>query len=279
MAIQAKKEIEINRLSLNKHAVTKDIVAVESPLEISITMLDCKPKIINKNISITMRTPENDANLALGFLFTEGIVSSYADVDKIETQENKINVFLEADATFNPDKLERHFYTSSSCGVCGKASIDAVKTERQIAVENSIFKVDVATILSLPKKLRAKQAVFESTGGLHAAALFSTDGKFIALKEDVGRHNALDKLIGASLQENILPLQNHLLLLSGRASFELIQKAAMAGIQFIIAVGAPSSLAIELTEEFNITLVGFLKNDGFNIYTGQNRLNLVSKEH
>ena len=279
MAIQAKKEIEINRLSLNKHAVTKDIVAVESPLEISITMLDCKPKIINKNISITMRTPENDANLALGFLFTEGIVSSYADVDKIETQENKINVFLEADATFNPDKLERHFYTSSSCGVCGKASIDAVKTERQIAVENSIFKVDVATILSLPKKLRAKQAVFESTGGLHAAALFSTDGKFIALKEDVGRHNALDKLIGASLQENILPLQNHLLLLSGRASFELIQKAAMAGIQFIIAVGAPSSLAIELAEEFNITLVGFLKNDGFNIYTGQNRLNLVSKEH
>ena len=279
MAIQAKKEIEINRLSLNKHAVTKDIVAVESPLEISITMLDCKPKIINKNISITMRTPENDANLALGFLFTEGIISSYTDVDKIETQKNKIHVFLEADATFNPDKLERHFYTSSSCGVCGKASIDAVKTERQIAVENSIFKVDVATILSLPKKLRAKQAVFESTGGLHAAALFSTDGKFIALKEDVGRHNALDKLIGASLQENILPLQNHLLLLSGRASFELIQKAAMAGIQFIIAVGAPSSLAIELAEEFNITLVGFLKNDGFNIYTGQNRLSLVSKEH
>lgn len=271
---QAKKEIVITKYLNDEWKAKADTIAVESPLEISITMLENNPKVINKNISITMRTPLNDEDLAIGFLFTEGVICSYSEIGKIDAQENKINVFLTAEATFDPNKLERHFYTSSSCGVCGKASIDAVKTERRIEVKQSNYKVDASTVLSLTEKLRKKQAVFESTGGLHAAALFTNNGEFIALREDVGRHNALDKLIGYTLQGNGFPLQDNLLLLSGRASFELIQKAAMAGIQFITAVGAPSSLAIELAEEFNITLIGFLKNDKFNVYTGQNRLNL-----
>lgn len=274
MSNQAKKETKILRYSNKEYGTRIDVIAVESPLEISITQLQSNSKLIDKSISITMRTPENDAELAIGFLFTEGIISSISEVKKVIINENKINVFLNGDTAFDPNKLERHFYTSSSCGVCGKASIDAVKTERLIEVNISDFRVDAASIISLPKKLRAKQAIFEATGGLHAAALFSKDGKFIALREDVGRHNALDKLIGFGLQKKWLPLQDQILLLSGRASLELIQKAAMAGIQFIMAVGAPSSLAIELAKEFNITLIGFLKNDRFNVYTGKNRLNL-----
>ncbi len=253
---------------------TNDLLAVEEPLEISLSVFTSYPPLINKNISITMRTPGADIDLAMGFLFTEGIIVSPNQVDGVEKKENKVNVILNKSEPLDLSKIERHFYTSSSCGVCGKASIDAITTVCRLQNQKVEFKVNNDLIKSFPSMLRKKQAVFESTGGLHAAALFDLSGNIIDLREDVGRHNALDKLIGASFQENKLPLNEHLLLLSGRTSFELIQKASMAGIQFVMAVGAPSSLAMELAKKFDITLIGFLKENRFNIYHGAHRIKI-----
>lgn len=272
-AITTRKIIKVNKA---KKRLVSDFLAIEEPLEISISIPTATPAVLNKNISITMRTPNNDANLALGFLFTEGIISVHTAVTQIIQSENKINLFLKNDSQIDLSTLDRNFYTSSSCGVCGKASIDSIKTVCTIDTKKERFKVDSTCIQDLPAKLRVAQEVFESTGGLHAAALFSLEGVLLFLREDVGRHNALDKLIGHALTENLMPLSKHLLLLSGRASFELIQKAAMAGIQFIMAVGAPSSLAVELATEFDITLIGFLTKEKFNIYCGEKRVeNLI----
>jgi FdhD protein len=249
--------------------IVNDTLAVEEPLEISIS----SPSIIRKNISITMRTPGNDEDLAVGFLFTEGIISQPGQIEHCVLEENKIVVQLNNKLPLDLSKIERHFYTSSSCGVCGKASIDSIRTVCNFPASEENWAVNASMLHHLPQKLQEVQNVFKDTGGIHAAALFDLNGTLLSNKEDVGRHNALDKLIGHSLMHIDLPLDKHLLLLSGRASFELIQKAAMAGIQFIMAVGAPSSLAVELAKEFNITLVGFLNNERFNIYSERQRIN------
>ncbi len=265
---------EIYKITAQDFTIMQDALAVEEPFEISLSIETGLPPIFNKNISITMRTPGADLDLALGFLFTEGIIMDFSQIEKTVFEENKINVFLKSAAGIDLSKIERHFYTSSSCGVCGKASIDSIKTVCRLQKETDHLQIDKNIIKQFPNILRNQQAVFDSTGGLHAAALFDTAGNLLSLREDVGRHNALDKLIGASFQENQLPLTAQLLLLSGRASFELIQKAAMAGIIFIMAVGAPSSLAVELANDFGITLIGFLNEKRYNIYTHPHRVML-----
>lgn len=251
-----------------------DHLAIEEPLEISILL----PGALPKNISITMRTPGRDQELALGFLLTEGILTHIKEVEECTFGENTILVKLNQQSAFDMSKLDRHFYTSSSCGVCGKASIDSIKTVCRLDLSASDWTVEEGILFNLPHLLRKEQEIFQHTGGIHAAALFTREGQFISMQEDVGRHNALDKLIGQKLMDRELPLNNHLLLLSGRASFELIQKAAMAGIQFVMAVGAPSSLAVELAKEFKMTLIGFLNQERFNIYSGKERIQLSNQD-
>ena len=270
----ATKTIKIINYKQGQSAYTTDVVATEEPLEIRMEY-GVNGNRIQKNISVTMRTPGNDKELALGFLFTEGIIKNYNDVNQIKHLNNDNNIILvelKEQTTPEIDKLDRNFYTTSSCGVCGKSSIESIKIESKFVNNNFDFKVEKDLLLTLPKILRTKQLLFESTGGIHASALFTADGELLLLKEDVGRHNALDKLIGEALQRKIEPVANSILLLSGRASFELIQKAAMVGISFVAAVGAPSSLAVELAIELNITLIGFLKESKFNVYSCQERI-------
>jgi FdhD protein len=225
-----------------------------------------------KNIAVTMRTPGHDRELAAGFLFTENIITTPEQINSIQQDDvNNILITLNENTLPLLHNSERNFYTTSSCGVCGKTSINAVKTTA--AFTDAVhFTVPVETVYSLQNELRTQQKLFESTGGLHASAVFDVTGTFLFLREDVGRHNALDKLIGTAFLNKQLPLSNSLLLLSGRASFELIQKAAMAGIKFVAAIGAPSTLAVELAIENDITLVGFLRNNTMNIYTGGERI-------
>lgn len=264
----------INRLTGTSLTTDQDILAVEEPLEIRLSFVKDFQRQEN-NLSVTMRTPGNDKELALGFLFTEGIIESIDQVISVDTsRENVATVSFREDVNFEMKKLERHFYTSSSCGVCGKTSIDAIKTIRNSSKLNDTFLFNASLIYKLPLILRQRQNIFDQTGGLHASAIFNSDGELILLKEDVGRHNALDKLIGSALQNKLLPLENYLLLLSGRASFELIQKATMAGINIVTAVGAPSSLAVDLARERGMTLIGFLKNERFNIYCGMQRIKI-----
>ncbi len=267
----------IQRISNGSIAVADDVLAVEEPLEIRLGY-GRDGERLTKSISVTMRTPGNDAELATGFLFTEGIIQKRDQISAINTiSENIVQVVLAAEVLPDMQKLERNFYTTSSCGVCGKASIDAVKTVCELpdAYPYDNLACSAATICSLPDILRSQQSVFEQTGGIHACALFSIGGALLLMREDVGRHNALDKLIGAAFNENTLPLDKHILLLSGRASFELVQKAAMAGIKIIAAVGAPSSLAVQMAEDWNITLIGFLRGERFNIYSGAQRINVA----
>ena len=223
-----------------------------------------------------MRTPGNDEELAAGFLFTEAIISSAIDIVSITRpkadNEGIVLVSLADNITLNTRNLERNFYTTSSCGVCGKASIEAVRTACNIPDSFDNLRVPASLIYQLPALLRKQQEVFENTGGLHACALFDISGKLLLSREDVGRHNALDKLIGAALADGMIPLTEHILLLSGRASFELVQKAIMAGIKIVAAVGAPSSLAVEMAEEWGMTLIGFLRGERFNIYSGAERI-------
>ena len=271
------KIIKINSLGLTERVNENDLLAVEEPLEIRLVY---GPERITKSISITMRTPGNDFELAEGFLYTEGIIKNHTDILNIHyfnsllNPENIVIVELKENVELDLLKLERHFYTSSSCGVCGKASIDAVKTTGDIhkTISDETIKVGKDLIYSLPDILRKNQNVFESTGGLHASALFDLEGNLLITREDVGRHNALDKLIGLALAQNLLPLDKYVLLLSGRASFELIQKAAMANIKIVAAVGAPSSLAVQMANEFGITLIGFLRGERFNIYSWEGRV-------
>lgn len=271
------KEIAIVRQRNNEFITTHDVVAIEEPLEIQLEIGLANQRTITP-LAVTMRTPGNDTELAVGFLFTEGIISSAKDLAEPVSRslgENKILIRLGEDFEANLDKLKRNFYTSSSCGVCGKESIEAIHQVCKVANAVEHFQVDLEMISQLPEKLGKVQEAFVRTGGIHAAALFSSAGDCIDFKEDVGRHNALDKLIGAALLTNgdeSFRLEKAILLLSGRASFELIQKAAMAGIQVVSAIGAPSSLAIETAQSFGITLIGFLKQQSCNVYCGSDRI-------
>lgn len=273
-----KFETLIQRVSAENISAENDTLAVEEPLEIRLGFSE-NGKQIHKAVSITMRTPGNDFELAAGFLFTEGILTAKDQIKSIKhcgkfpNNQNTVRLDLAENAELNLEKLSRNFYTTSSCGVCGKSSLEALNIAGARAIEKTDFpKVSVETIHELPAKLLEKQTVFDATGGLHAAALFDVSGNLIELREDVGRHNAVDKLIGKQFLNNQLPLDDKILFLSGRASFELIQKAVMANIPIICAVGAPSSLAVEAAKEFNITLLGFVRDERFNIYTGQERL-------
>jgi FdhD protein len=266
--------IDLQRFENGVFTLKTDAVSVEEPLEIRIEFGPEENRIIQP-LSITMRTPGNDDELAIGFLFTEGIIHKQNDIlsaKHVHTlpgiPSNYILVSLSPDLFFNPSQLQRNFYTSSSCGVCGKSSLDSVKTQMPPASGKSTPSLPADLILTLPQILRQQQETFETTGGLHASGLFDTTGNLLYLREDVGRHNALDKLIGRSLLDGNTPLDEHILLLSGRASFELMQKAGMAGIKHVCAVGAPSSLAVDCAREFGITLIGFLRENRFNIYNG-----------
>jgi FdhD protein len=269
----------VTRVSANNHYTFDDQLAIEEPLEIRLLIASTG---VSKNISITMRTPGNDYELAAGFLCTEGIINAATDIKNIyhlkgiiPDDQNIIEVALAEHISPDIKKLDRNFYTTSSCGVCGKASIDAVKTVCPVDLNpQDDFTIPASMLYNLPQKISDQQLVFESTGGIHASALFNVEGELLMVREDVGRHNALDKLIGANLSQ--LPLQKHILLLSGRASFELIQKAAMAQIKCVAAVGAPSSLAVSMAEESGITLIGFLKHDRFNIYTHPRRIMIAN---
>jgi FdhD protein len=258
-------------------AAVDDAVAVEEPLEIRLGRLE-DGKVRHQPVSITMRTPGDDFELAAGFLFTEGILQSNRQVREIlhcgkgKGATNTLRVDLVAGVDVDMKRLERNFYTTSSCGVCGKTSLEALATGAQRVSPPAGFTVDPHLIDELPARLQAQQHVFRSTGGLHASALFSRTGELLGLREDVGRHNALDKLIGARFLAGTLPANDTILFLSGRASFELLQKCVMAGIPVVCAVGAPSSLAIEAAREFGVTLLGFVRSGRFNVYTGKERL-------
>ncbi|MFG2115687.1 formate dehydrogenase accessory sulfurtransferase FdhD [Streptomyces sp. NPDC048718] len=250
-----------------------DTLAAEEPMEI---------RVGGRPLTVTMRTPGNDFDLAAGFLVSEGVVHAAADVAGIRycagatadggNTYNVVDVGL-APGVSPPDaSLERNFYTTSSCGLCGKASLDAVRTTAAWSVAEDSLHVGQELLTSLPDKLRAAQRVFDSTGGLHAAGLFGADGELLCLREDVGRHNAVDKVVGHALRKGLLPLRGTVLMVSGRASFELVQKAVMAGIPMLAAVSAPSSLAVDLAAETGLTLVGFLRGASMNVYTGEERL-------
>ena len=258
-----------------------DMLSVEEPIEIILVHF-FNDSWIKKNIAVTMRTPGNDIELTVGFLFTEGIIQSFNQIKNIEESisveafngltSNQIKVQLNENVQFDLSKLERNFYTTSSCGVCGKASIDAVKIACPIIVPTDKWKIEKSVLLTFNDRLRNSQENFNFSGGIHASAMFDLAGELLDIKEDVGRHNALDKLIGSAVQKNEIPLFNNILFLSGRVSFELVQKASMAGFRMICAVGAPSSLAVDLAEELDITLVGFLRDNRFNIYAAPERI-------
>lgn len=263
-------EIYIERVGEHGRITARDQVAVEEPLEIRL-VYSFKSQRKAKTVAVTMRTPGNDAELALGFLVTEGVVRRAADVLSIYPgglpPHNEIQVELAPGVEVDWTRLERHFYTASSCGICGKTSLDALEIRGCEMPSANCLTIPPRVIQSLPAKLREAQDTFEQTGGLHAAGLFDAEGNLQLIREDVGRHNALDKIIGASLQAGKTPLSDRVLLLSGRASFELLQKSLSAGIPVVAAVGAPSSLAVELAERFQITLLGFVRGHQFNVYT------------
>ncbi|MFS4428319.1 formate dehydrogenase accessory sulfurtransferase FdhD [Chryseobacterium sp. S90] len=268
------KQIEIVKINGNSSFPFTDDISIEEPLEIRVSYLAADQKE-SKNISVTMRTPGNDAELAAGFLFTEGIISNRNQIKTIHYPESECSrnnenvVIVELVDNFVPElrKADRNFYTTSSCGVCGKGSIESIRTVSPFLhqkKENTV--VSLETIYQLSEKLCSFQNNFSATGGIHASGIFDLEGNLLALREDVGRHNALDKLIGHAMSADLLPLTDKILILSGRASFELIQKAAMAGITTVAAIGAPSSLAVDLVKEFDMTLLGFLRDNRFNIY-------------
>lgn len=267
-------KVKIKRASSNNLSDAYEELAIEEPLEIQLIFGENK-NTLPKTISITMRTPGHDEELAVGFLFTEGIIQNKQQIEKTDVSaiENKILITLHDNKSINLQNLERNFYTTSSCGVCGKTSIAAIKTISKYNNTPDEIEINASLFYHLEDEVRKQQKIFESTGGLHASAQFDLNGRFISLREDVGRHNALDKLIGAAFLKEELPLDNHILLLSGRASFELVQKATMAGIKLIAAVGAPSSLAVQLAKESGTTLIGFLRDRQFNIYSGEQRIN------
>jgi FdhD protein len=252
-----------------KFAPIKDALAAEEPLEI---------RLGGKRFTLTMRTPGDDDELAAGFLFAEGIIASFAEIAEIrrvrgrrgEAEPNALDVLLNVRAERLRERLKRNFTINSSCGVCGKTSIEALT--RRIAPIRARTRIDPDTLLALGGKLRGKQEVFAETGGLHACAIFDLEGNPVVAREDVGRHNAVDKAVGWALRQNLVPLAKSLLMVSGRLSFEIVQKAAAAGAPILAAVSAPSSLAVELADELGVTLVGFLRDSSFNAYTHRERI-------
>ena len=273
-----KYETEIHRVSETAFStIETDSLAVEEPLEIRLGFKE-NGKNIHKAVSITMRTPADDYELAAGFLFTEGILQSKDQIEAIKhcgkfpNNRNTVRLDLSPETAIDFKRLERNFYTTSSCGVCGKSSIEALTTGAKRIERADFPQLSADIIHDLPEKLRERQKVFDKTGGLHAAALFDVDGNLIDLKEDVGRHNAVDKLIGTQFLQGKVPLDDKILFLSGRASFELLQKAVMAQIPIVCAVGAPSSLAVEAAKNFGVTLLGFVRDGRFNVYHGIERL-------
>lgn len=253
-----------------------DTLVVEEPLEIRVGRVDRR----RAPLAVTMRTPGDDLDLALGFLFTEGVVREHGDVltAQLCAGTDEPNTYNVVDVTLaghvpEPDTdPSRNFYTTSSCGVCGKASIDAVRIRSRYRLADDPARVTAACLAALPDRLRDHQRIFARTGGLHAAGLFTVDGELVAVREDVGRHNAVDKVVGWALREGRLPLRGHVLLVSGRASFELTQKAWMAGVPVLAAVSAPSTLAVTLAREAGMTLVGFLRGTSMNVYAHEHRL-------
>jgi FdhD protein len=249
----------------------EDYLAAEEPLEI---------RVGDTPLSVTMRTPGHDLELAAGFLFTEGLVQhrsqilSLKEPEAAQADENRGNVVvakLAAGADYDSDRMRRNFFAASSCGICGKASIDAIRS-RTLAAPNPNFRLDPEVLVRLPETLRESQAVFGRTGGLHAAALFDAAGKLLVLREDIGRHNAVDKVIGWALRENCVPLSDAILMVSGRGGFEIVQKAIVAGLPVVASVSAPSSLAVQLAREMGQTLIGFLRGRRFVVYSGDLRI-------
>ncbi len=251
---------------------TFDHLAAEEPLEVVLSFGE-KTDRIRRPLAVTMRTPGADRELAAGFLFTEKIVGAAADILSARLlNENSLLVELRPGLAFDAARLERHFYTTSSCGVCGKGSLELVDISPDHFPMPGRPRLSPTLLTGLPEKLRAAQDLFAATGGIHAAALFDENGDLLSLHEDVGRHNALDKLLGAALLSGKIPLREHVVVVSGRAGFELVQKAAMAGVPVLAAVGAPSSLAVELARAHGMTLVGFLREGRFNVYAGEERV-------
>ena len=257
-----------------------DQISVEEPLEIIIKFKD-KDKWIENTISITMRTPGEDEDLVRGFLFNERVIEKVEYIEKIESSgkptdqygiKNKITVTINNSENIDIDKIKRNFLTNSSCGVCGKTSLDSLEIIKKDKILKSIPKISKEIIMLSPDKLRQNQSEFSKTGGIHASGLFTDQGEIVAIKEDVGRHNALDKLIGHTLNKKLLNPSTQFLTCSGRLNFDLVQKALMANIGVLIGVGAPTSLAIDLANRFDMTLVGFVKEDSFNIYSNSERI-------
>ena len=271
---------KVLKYSSNNFKDVEDLVSIEEPLEISLKYKE-KDNWVEQTLSITMRTPGNDEDLVRGFLFNEQIVKSLNDIDSIESYgdkvgqykiQNKILATLNNSENVNISKIKRDFLTNSSCGVCGKSSLDALEIIKTTKTNSSEPKISKDVIIQSPDILREGQSEFSKTGGIHASGLFNSDGKLIALREDVGRHNALDKLIGCALEKKQFDPKDQFITCSGRLNFELVQKVLMTDIGIMIGVGAPTSLAIDLANKFDITLIGFVKRDSFNIYTNNKKV-------
>ena len=270
--------VQVHKVEKGSVRLESDLLAVEEPLEILLGY-HSQGRRREKTLSITMRTPGHDRELAAGFLYTEGIVLKPEDIEGVFASRNSegdlhngVRVDLRRGVEFDETKLARHFYTTSSCGVCGKASLETIRVHPSRKVLEDRPRVDSRVIEKLGPALRAGQKVFRQTGGLHAAGLFDSDGRLLSLREDVGRHNAVDKLIGREVLEGRLPLDDRLMMVSGRTSFEILQKAVMAGIAMVVAVSAPSSLAVALARDFGMTLVGFMRPGRFNVYAHGERI-------
>ena len=264
----------------NKASNIEDLVSIEEPLEM-IVRYKKKNKWIKDSISITMRTPGDDGSLMVGLLLNEGIINDTSEIGNIKKLgekvgkfniQNKLQISLDNSKNLNIKKLRRNFLTNSSCGVCGKTSIDSLEVVCKTKINKDVPKIKNELITKIPDLLRKNQSEFSKTGGIHASALFNKDGKALVIKEDVGRHNALDKVIGHCFKKSIFDTKNQFLACSGRLSFELVQKTLMANIGLLMGVGAPTSLAIDLAKRFDMTLIGFVKSDSFNIYCGENRI-------
>ena len=273
-------EYKVFKFKSNNLDSFDDHISIEEPLEIIIKYKD-KEIWVEKTISVTMRTPGDDEDLVRGFLFNEKVVEKIDYIEKIETSgqtseqyglKNKITVTINNSDNIDIDKIKRNFLTNSSCGVCGKSSLDALEIIKKDKILKSNPKISKEVLMNSPNMLRQNQSEFSKTGGIHASGLFTSKGDIVAIKEDVGRHNALDKLIGYALKENLLDNNNQFLACSGRLNFDLVQKALMANIGILIGVGAPTSLAVDMANKFDITLVGFVKEDCFNIYSNKERI-------
>jgi FdhD protein len=268
MTTTSTASFEVTRVAAVDRHVFADLVAVEEPLELSVAWsVDGEPR--EQNITVTMRTPGDDFDLAVGFLFTEGLIRSADDVASVRHwgSANRVRVALQPEVPLDTSRLARHFYTTSACGVCGKTSIDALSTTADVLPPAAPLHRSI--IEPAARALHDAQTAFRETGGVHGAALVDTNGVLLAVREDVGRHNAVDKVIGALIREGRPSFRESLLVVSSRASFEIVQKAVVAGIPALMSIGAPSSLAIDLARQFNLALIGFVRENRFNVYAGE----------